>query len=89
MALDLALHLVHPRQDDLELGADVAGRHVRVLAELDLLLPEADILFLKHDSSIIQTVIQPCVWFMEEPSQFPVGQTVQSLTCSIVEKLTV
>ena len=26
-----------------------------------------------------QTVIQPCVWFMEEPSQFSVGQTAQSL----------
>ena len=26
------------------------------------------------------------MWFMEEPSQFSVGQTAQSLTCSIVEK---
>ena len=33
-----------------------------------------------------QTVIQPCMWFMEEPSQFSVGQTAQSLTCSILEK---
>lgn len=40
VALDLVLHLVHPRQDDLELGADVVRRHVRVLAELDLLLLE-------------------------------------------------
>ena len=33
-----------------------------------------------------QTVIQPCMWFMEEPGQFTVGQTAQSLTCSIIEK---
>ena len=33
-----------------------------------------------------QTVIQPCMWFMEEPSQFSVGQTAQSLTCSIMDK---
>ena len=33
-----------------------------------------------------QTVIQPCMWFMEEPSQFPVGQTAPSLTCFIMEK---
>ena len=26
------------------------------------------------------------MWFMEEPSQFYVGQTAQSLTCSIMEK---
>ena len=26
------------------------------------------------------------VWFMEEPSQFSVGQTAQSLTCYIIEK---
>ena len=32
-----------------------------------------------------QTIIQPCMWFMEEPIQFPVGQTAQSLTCSILE----
>ena len=39
---------------------------------------QADILFLKHDSSIFrQTVIQPCTWLMEEPSQFSMGQTVQ------------
>ena len=35
-----------------------------------------------------QTVIQPCMWFMEEPSQFSFGQTPQSLTCSIMEPLT-
>ena len=34
----------------------------------------------------IQTVFQPWKWFMEEPSQFSVGQTAQSLTCSIMEK---
>ena len=34
----------------------------------------------------IQTVILPCKWFVEEPSQFSVGQTAQSLTCSIMEK---
>ena len=32
-----------------------------------------------------QTVIQPCVWFMEQPSQFSVGQTAQSLNYSIME----
>ena len=26
------------------------------------------------------------MWFMEEPSQFSVGQTAQSLTCSIIDK---
>ena len=39
---------------------------------------------LKHESSIFRSFIQPCMWFMDEPS--PVGQTVQSLTCSIMEK---
>ena len=34
-----------------------------------------------------QTVIQPCMWFMEEPSQFSAGQTAQSLTCSIMGNL--
>ena len=33
-----------------------------------------------------QTVIQPCMWFMEEPSQFSGGQTAQSLTCSIMDE---
>ena len=28
----------------------------------------------------------PTLWFMEEPSQFSVNQTAQSLTCSIIEK---
>ena len=32
-----------------------------------------------------QTVVQTCMWIMEEPSQFAVGQTAQSLTCSIME----
>ena len=26
------------------------------------------------------------MWFMEEPSQFSVGQTAQNLTCAIMEK---
>ena len=34
------------------------------------------------------TVVQPCIWFKEEPSQFSIGQTAQSLTCSIMEKHT-
>ena len=33
-----------------------------------------------------QTVIQPFMCFLEESSQFSVGQTAQSLTCSIIEK---
>ena len=33
-----------------------------------------------------QTVIQPCMWFMEDSSHFFSGQTAQSLTCSIMEK---
>ena len=33
-----------------------------------------------------QTVIQSCMWFMEEPSQFSVGQTAQTLSSSIMEK---
>ena len=33
-----------------------------------------------------RTVIQPCICFKEEPSQFSTGQTSQSLTCSIMEK---
>ena len=28
----------------------------------------------------IQTVFQPCMWFIEEPSQFSVGQTARSLS---------
>ena len=31
-------------------------------------------------------VVQPFIWFKEEPSQFSMGQTAQSLTCSIMEK---
>ena len=27
-----------------------------------------------------------CIWFKEEPSQFSMGQTAQSLTCYIMEK---
>ena len=38
--------------------------------------------YLQH----FQTVIQPCIWFMEEASQLSVDQTAQSLTCSIMEK---
>ena len=45
---------------------------------------QADILFLRHYSSILRQ--SSCMWFMEEPSQFSVAQTAQSLTCSIMEK---
>ena len=31
-------------------------------------------------------MVQPCDWFKEESSQFSMGQTAQSLTCSIMEK---
>ena len=31
-------------------------------------------------------MVQPCIWFKEEPSQISMGQTSQSLTCSIMEK---
>ena len=31
-------------------------------------------------------MIQPCIWFKEEPSQFSMGQTAPSLTCSIMEQ---
>ena len=31
-------------------------------------------------------MVQPCIWFKEEPSQFSMGQTTHSLTCSNVEK---
>ena len=34
----------------------------------------------------IQRVFEPCIMFMEEPSQFSVGQTAQILTCYIMEK---
>ena len=33
-----------------------------------------------------QTVIQPCLWFKEEPSQFSLGQTAPSLTCFIMAR---
>ena len=33
-----------------------------------------------------RTVVQPCIWFKEEPSQFSMGQTAQSLTCYPMEK---
>ena len=33
-----------------------------------------------------QSVIQPCMWFIEEPSQFSAGQTAQTITYSIKEK---
>ena len=47
----------------------------------------ADILFVKHDSGIFRQISNPvCMWFMEEPSQFSIGQTAQSLTHSIMEK---
>ena len=31
-------------------------------------------------------MVQTCIWFKEELGQFSVGQTAQSLTCSIMEK---
>ena len=31
-------------------------------------------------------MVQPCIWCKEEPSQVSMGQTAQSLTCSIMEK---
>ena len=31
-------------------------------------------------------MVQPCVWFKEEPSQFSMGQMAQSLTLAIMEK---
>ena len=31
-------------------------------------------------------MVQPCIWFKEEPSQFSMGQTAQILTCFIMEK---
>ena len=33
-----------------------------------------------------RTVVQPCIWFKDEPSQFSMGQTPHSLTCSVMEK---
>ena len=33
-----------------------------------------------------QTVVQPCNWFKDEPSQFSMGQTESIVTCSIMEK---
>ena len=45
-----------------------------------------DILFSKACLQHSQTVTQPCMWLMEELSQFSIGQTAQSLTCSIMEK---
>ena len=31
-------------------------------------------------------MVQPCMWFKEKPSQFSMGQTAQSLTCSTTMK---
>ena len=31
-------------------------------------------------------MLHPCMWFKEELSQLSMGQTAQSLTCSIMEK---
>ena len=31
-------------------------------------------------------MVQPCIWYKEDPSQFFMGQTAENLTCSIVEK---
>ena len=41
-----------------------------------------DILYIKHSCSTVRQFM----WFMAEPIQFSVGQTAQSLTCSIMEK---
>ena len=30
-------------------------------------------------------MVHPCMWFKEEPSQFSIGETAQSLTCPIME----
>ena len=46
----------------------------------------ADVLFRKHVSSILR-VIQPCMWFIEVPSQFSMVQTTQRLSCSIMAKI--
>ena len=42
--------------------------------------------FSKARQQHIQTVIQPCMRFLEEPCQSSVSQTAESLTCSIMEK---
>ena len=39
----------------------------------------------KHPHTVIQ-VIQHWMWFMEDPSQFSMDQTAQSLTCSLMAK---
>ena len=31
-------------------------------------------------------MVQPCIWFKEEPSQSSMGQMAQSLTCSIMDE---
>ena len=31
-------------------------------------------------------MVQLCIWFKEEPSQFSMDQTAQILTCSIIKK---
>ena len=46
----------------------------------------ADILALKHESRILGQWSNPEYWFKEVPSQFSIGQTAQSLTCSTMEK---
>ena len=46
----------------------------------------ADILALKHESRILGQWSNPEYWFKEEPSQFSMGQTAESLTCSKMEK---
>ena len=49
-------------------------------------LPPAEVLALKAREQDSRTVVQPRIWLKEEPSQFSMGQTSQSLACSIVEK---
>ena len=45
---------------------------------------KADILFPNHDSRILRQ--SSSMWFIEEPSQFSVGQKAQSLTCSFMDE---
>ena len=47
---------------------------------------QPDILFLKHACSALRQSSYPVCGSMEEPSQFSVGQTAQSLSCSVMEK---
>ena len=46
----------------------------------------SEVLALKQESRILGQWSNPCMWFKGESSQFSMGQTAQSLTCSIMEK---